>query len=274
MKRSLILLMGILLILTGCQKKQEINDKMTSTSTTTSVKTSKMTTEEVLASEDDKSNPTDSINEDEKITTNTITKITTTTNKDKTTKTSSAYNPTTSSTTTTTTSKKTTSTTKKTTTTSKKTTTTTKKTTTTSKKTTTTNNNTLTEKEVYNRMIALKTKYPTGTPWSNSKCYEWKGGIVNKGCGCAGFAFTLSDAAFGSAKAKKHTDVSKIRVGDILRLYNDTHSVIVLEVNSTGVTVAEGNMTIVGSFENGVYWGRKISNSELKKDVNFIYTRW
>ncbi len=266
MKRSLILLTGILLVLTGCQEKQEISDKTTSTSTTTSVKTSNMTMQVV---DDDKiTSTTSSVNEDTKITTNTIVKSTTTSSKDKTTKTTGAYNPTTS------TSKKTSTTSKTTKSTTKKTTkSTTKSTTTTTKKSATTKS-TLTDKEVYNKMIALKSKYPTGTPWDNSKCYSWKGGFFDKGCGCAGFAFMLSDAAFGSVKAKKHTDVSKIRVGDILRLYNDTHSVIVLEVNSTGVTVAEGNMTIVGSFDNGVYWGRKISSSELKKDVDFIYTRW
>lgn len=262
MRRSLILLTGILLILTGCQDKQDIENKTTSTSTTTSVKTSNMTSQVVLDKEDNNTSTTTSV----MITTNTIVKNTTTSSKDKTTKTTEAYNPTTS-----------TKTTKKTDTTSKTTKSSTKKTSTTTKKTTTTTTtikSTLTEKDVYNKMIAFKSKYPNGTPWDNSKCYKWKGGFFDEGCGCAGFAFMLSDAAFGSAKAKKHTDVSKIRVGDILRLYNDTHSVIVLEVNSTGVTVAEGNMTIVGSFENGVYWGRKITSSELKKDVNFIYTRW
>lgn len=262
MRRSLILLTGILLILTGCQDKQEIENKTTSTSTTTSVKTSNMTSQVVLDKEDNNTSTTTSV----MITTNTIVKNTTTSSKDKTTKTTGSYNPTTS-----------TKTTKKTDTTSKTTKSSTKKTTTTTKKTTTTTTtikSTLTEKDVYNKMIAFKSKYPNGTSWDNSKCYSWKGGFFDKGCGCAGFAFMLSDAAFGSVKAKKHSDVSKIRVGDILRLYNDTHSVIVLEVNSTGVSVAEGNMTIVGSFENGVYWGRKITSSELKKDVNFIYTRW
>ncbi len=269
MKRSLILLTGILLIFTGCQEKQDVSNNTTSTSTT-SVKTSNMTSQ--VVKDDNTTSTTASVNEDEKITTNTIVKSTTTSSKDKTTKTTGAYNPATSTTSTT----KKTSTTSKTTKSTKKTSTatTTKKTTPTTKKTTATTKSNLTEKDVYNKMIALKSKYPTGTSWDNSKCYSWKGGIIDKGCGCAGFAFMLSDTAFGSAKAKKHTDVSKIRVGDILRLYNDTHSVIVLEVNSTGVTVAEGNMTIVGSFNNGVYWGRKISSSDLKKDVDFIYTRW
>lgn len=256
--KKLVILMGVLVVLTGCQEKKDGNSKTTSTTTMTSVETSKMTTQTMIEQgEGNNTSTTVSVKEDEKITTNTVVKNTTTSNNNKTTKTSSAYNPTTKSTT-----KKSTTTTKSST---KKPTTTTKKVSTVSK---------LTEKEVYNKMIALKNKYPTGTKYDDSVCYEWKGTAYTRGCGCAGFAFTLSDAAFGSAKAKKHTDVSKIRVGDILRMYNDTHSVIVLEVTSTGVVVAEGNMTITGVFENGVYWGRKITKDELMSSVNYIYTRW
>ncbi|MDE5630908.1 MAG: lipoprotein [Bacilli bacterium] len=251
--KKIVILMGILIVLTGCQEKKENKDTKISTSTTTSLKTSDITTKKVDEQEEGTTIKVgENSNEEAKITT---TNSTTTSSKDKKTTTNNQ----------TTTSKTTTKTTKKTTTTSKKTTTTTKKVTTASR---------LTEKEVYNKMIALKSKYPTGTKYDNSICYEWKGVSSYKGCGCAGFAFMLSDAAFGSAKASKHTDISKIRVGDIIRLYNDTHSVIVLEVASSGVTVAEGNMTVVGAFENGVYWGRKISNDELKSSVNYIYTRW
>lgn len=255
--KKLVILMGILAILTGCQEKKDNPEEKTSSKTTTSLKTSIMTS-------DNTTDTTNKVDEDQKITTNTITTNTTKESNEKTTKTSGANNPA-KSTTKKTTSKTTKKASKSTTTTKKKATTTTKKATTASK---------LTEKEVYNKMVALKSKYPDGTPWDNSKCYEWKGGQFSKGCGCAGFAFTLSDAAFGSAKAKKHNDISKIRVGDILRLYGDTHSVIVLAVDKSGVTVAEGNMTITGVFENGVYWGRKISTDELKSSTNYIFTRW
>lgn len=264
--KKLVILMGVLVVLTGCQEKKDGKFKTTSATATTSVETSKMTTQTMIEQgEGNNTSTTVSVKEDEKITTNTVVKNITTSNNNRTTKTSSAYNPTTKSTT-----KKLMTTTKKATTSTK--TTTTKKPTTTTKKVTTVSK--LTEKEVYNKMIALKNKYPTGTKYDDSVCYEWKGTAYTRGCGCAGFAFTLSDAAFGSAKAKKHTDVSKIRVGDILRMYNDTHSVIVLEVTSTGVVVAEGNMTITGVFENGVYWGRKITKDELMSSVNYIYTRW
>lgn len=267
MKKTFILFLGLLLLLTGCNNK-ETNDNKTTTNITTTQESIDITSEITEEDTNDEENVTEEVSTTTKKETTTTSEANTSTITTSTTKNS------------TTTTKKTTTTTKKTTTTTttKKTTattTTTKKTTTTTtKKTTTTTTSTLTEKEVYNKMIALKSKYPDGTPWGNDKCYYWNGGIYNKGCGCAGFAFTLSDAAFGTASATQHTDISKIRVGDILRINNDTHSVIVLEVTSTGVTIAEGNMTIVGVFENGVYWGRKLTTSELKSSVDYILTRW
>jgi hypothetical protein len=115
-------------------------------------------------------------------------------------------------------------------------------------------------------MIALKSSYPDGTPWDNSVYYGWKGGIFSGGYGCAGFAFMLSDAAFGDAPAKKVYDTSSIRVGDILRIDNDTHSVIVLSRSGDTVTIAEGN------YNSSVHWGRILNLSET--GVDYILTRY
>lgn len=124
--------------------------------------------------------------------------------------------------------------------------------------------------EIYNAMIALKETYPEGTPWTNDNSYAWNGGIYSMGFGCAGFAFMLSDAAFGNLPARMIDDWSdyQIRVGDILRVNNDGHSVIVLEVNESGVVLAEGN------YNNSVHWGRKMSWSELNSTLTYIMTRY
>lgn len=174
--------------------------------------------------------------------------------------------PTTKKSTNTTTSKTTTTRKQTTTSTTKKTTSTT--TTTTANSTTTTTQKPLTTSEVYSAMIALKDKYPTGTPWDNSNSYSWKGGYYSTGYGCAGFAFMVSDAAFGSRKAKKHTNFDNIKVGDILRIYDDSHSVIVLSISGDTYTIAEGNLN------NAVYWGRKLSLSDIKKTGSYVLTRW
>ncbi len=128
----------------------------------------------------------------------------------------------------------------------------------------------LDEKSIYNAMIAFKTQYPEGTPWTNNNSYVWNGGIYNIGYGCAGFAFMLSDAAFGKLPARKITnaDVTDIRVGDILRVNNDTHSVIVLQITDEGFVLAEGN------YNSKVHWGRKLTWTEAKNTLTYVMTRY
>ncbi len=123
------------------------------------------------------------------------------------------------------------------------------------------------EGDAYSAMIALQSSYPEGMAWTNDNYYAWNGGIYSGGYGCAGFAFLLSDAAFGSLPARMHYDASNVRVGDILRMNGNTHSVIVLSVDSDGVTVAEGN------YNNSIHWGRKISTDELQ-GVDYVMTRY
>lgn len=127
--------------------------------------------------------------------------------------------------------------------------------------------------EIYQILISFKSKYPEGMSWTNENrsyisytiCpeYSWY-----EGFGCVAFAFELSDAAFGDLPRTEHYDISKIRVGDILRINNDSHSVIVLEVHSDGVVIAEGN------YDRSVHWGRFLSTAELQKNLTFIWTRY
>lgn len=104
--------------------------------------------------------------------------------------------------------------------------------------------------------------------WTNANHYRWKGGTYSGGYGCAGFAFAVSDAAFGDKKAVVHRDYSNIRVGDILRVDNDTHSVIVLEVRDNSVIVAEGN------YNSSIHWGREIPKAEIVDASSYIMTRY
>ena len=120
--------------------------------------------------------------------------------------------------------------------------------------------NQTTEQAAYESMIALKDTYPEGYPWTNDNYYGWKGGYYSGGYGCAGFAFMLSDAAFGTVSAEKEDSVSfsALHVGDILRIQGDTHSVIVLEVRANDVIIAEGN------YNSSVHWGRTLSREEVE----------
>lgn len=116
---------------------------------------------------------------------------------------------------------------------------------------------------VYDSIIALKQTYPNGMSWTNSNTYNWNGGFITGGGGCAAFAFILSDAAFGTlpATASFTFQPEKLRVGDIIR-YN-YHSFIILEVKESSVIIAEGNIN------SQVLWGREISFDTIAAASNF-----
>ena len=118
-------------------------------------------------------------------------------------------------------------------------------------------------------MMAMKSQYPEGMPWTNDNCYNWKGGNVI-GCGCAGFAIILSDACFGEIKAKQIKPCSgEYKVGDIVRINNDGHSVIILKTESSlnKITIAEGN------YNSKIHWGRTFTYENLQNACYYIYRR-
>lgn len=143
--------------------------------------------------------------------------------------------------------------------------------------------------EAYNAMIALKEQdaYKEGTTWtddepySGSNGYRWNGGPLGGAnilaTGCVAFSFILSDTAFGNLPARMYApgefEFSDIKVGDILRMNTDSHTVIVLEVSDAGVVVAEGNISINGS-GGIVHWGRIISKEEVLRDTSHYITRY
>lgn len=140
-----------------------------------------------------------------------------------------------------------------------------------------------TQSQAYQAMIAFKSQdqFKEGDTWTNDvpysgTGYRWNGGPLNganiSAVGCVAFAFILSDAAFGSMQAgmyaKGKFKFEDIKVGDILRVNNDAHTVIVLEVNDAGVVVAEGN------YNGKVHWGRAISKEMVMSDTNHYITRY
>lgn len=125
----------------------------------------------------------------------------------------------------------------------------------------------VTPEEAYQAMTVLRGTYPEGMRWTNDNSY-YCAALRTTGYGCAAFAFILSDAAFGDNPGTYYYDLSQVRVGDILRLNGDSHSVIVLSVGSGGVTVAEGN------FNDSVHWGRYISFSEMAPGFSYGITRY
>ncbi|MDE6606545.1 MAG: leucine-rich repeat domain-containing protein [Lachnospiraceae bacterium] len=139
--------------------------------------------------------------------------------------------------------------------------------------------------EAYEAMIALKDQdaYKEGTIWTDYEpysdsagYYHWKGGTLGGvnivAVGCVAFAFRLSDEAFGSLPNRMYAaggfSFEDIKVGDILRVNNDTHTVIVLEVSDAGVVIAEGN------YSGKVHWGRALSKEDVMSSTSHYITRY
>ena len=121
-----------------------------------------------------------------------------------------------------------------------------------------------TYQEAYDAMAALKEEYPEGMKWTNFEpygskgelgdAYTWNGGAVygaKSAVGCMAFAFILSDEAFGNLPArvmeKGSFTFEDVKIGDILRINNNSHSVIVLRKSAGGVTVAEAIITVLST---------------------------
>lgn len=124
------------------------------------------------------------------------------------------------------------------------------------------------DKLIYSAIMAQQAVFPEGMHWTNADYRPWKGGTYVGGFGCAAFAFAVSDAVFGDVQAQVHRDYANIKVGDILRVDNDTHSVIVLEVHENSVIVAEGN------YNASIHWGREIPKAQLIDPFSYIMTRY
>ena len=125
------------------------------------------------------------------------------------------------------------------------------------------------EKAVYESMIALKAEYPEGMPWTNDNSYTSQIGNTHYiGYGCHAFALILSDAAFGKLPIREHNDFNDIRVGDMLRVDYNTHTVIVLGVSGDEITIAEGN------YNSSIHWGRKLTKNYLVTTGSYVITRY
>lgn len=129
----------------------------------------------------------------------------------------------------------------------------------------------LSEKSVYDAIISLKSStYPEGMRWTNENGYAWRGGIYSAGYGCVGFAFAVSDAAFGDLPAHERKDgisYDNIHIGDILRINGDTHSVVVLEKRGDSITLAEGN------YNSSIHWGRTYPAAKIAQ-ADYVISRY
>lgn len=147
----------------------------------------------------------------------------------------------------------------------------------------------LNETEVYNRLMERQymAGYSEGTPWTNDIPYSFDDPYFNHvefdgypagcygGVGCFGFMMDMMEYAsnyeYPIRKIEgSYDNLPEIRVGDGIRLNNNGHSVVVLEVHPDGhtVTVAEGN------FNSSVHWGRIIDLADPNNGFYYLATFW
>ena len=116
------------------------------------------------------------------------------------------------------------------------------------------------EEAVHKMIIELQKLYPNGSRAADS----------------AKFANQISVAVFGSYHVRperKHSDFDELMVGDIARINNDTHSVVILDISDKFVTVVEGNSTLI-SLTGRVRWGYAYPIDEFKEAFNHALTRY
>ena len=118
----------------------------------------------------------------------------------------------------------------------------------------------LTEQEVYDAILALKSEYPEGMTWTNDNTYKGYGG-------CAAFGAICADAAFGTTRGTIVNGYEGARVGDRIRY--DGHTIVVLEDTGDSYVVVEGN------YNNQIRWGREVPKSRLASyNGVYIETNW
>lgn len=139
----------------------------------------------------------------------------------------------------------------------------------------------LNETEVYERLMSRKDMdgYREGTPWDNSHTYFNTVVIDGRkpgnygGGGCHAFMIDMMEYASNYEYPIRivegsYDNLPKLHVGDGVRLYNNGHSVVVLKVNGTEVTVAEGN------FNGMVKWVETYDLAAPYMGFNYIATFW
>ena len=128
----------------------------------------------------------------------------------------------------------------------------------------------ITEEEAYEAILALASDYPEGMTWTNdTPPTYWSNIYINNvhqgGRGCHGFALVISDKVFDHNPTRQYEDYTQLRVGDVLRINNNSHTVVVLEdhLDEGYIVVTEGN------YNSSIHWGRRISRNSL--DTGFVY---
>lgn len=132
------------------------------------------------------------------------------------------------------------------------------------------------DQQVDAALAAMQAAYPEGTPWTNANKYSTRMRLNGRtltynGYGCFAFALTFCDIAFGqngSYTKVPACPASQIRIGDLVRVNTiyGGHTYVILSLDATGATIAEGN------YNASVHYGRHVTTEELATN-EFVITR-
>lgn len=122
----------------------------------------------------------------------------------------------------------------------------------------------LSSSSVFETISMMKGKYPEGMDWTDDNVITDKRGMWS---GCWGFAADVMSAVYGPDRIEeRYTDLSKTKAGDMLRMNDNTHSVIVLAIEGDTFTFAEGN------YGGKIHWGRTMLRDEVQQNFDFGIT--
>ena len=123
--------------------------------------------------------------------------------------------------------------------------------------------------EMFNLDLAkAKQKYPEGfacDQYSVAVLY----GTGLRGYGSQAFAYFLSNELFGGATSEVITDVNfaDVKLGDILRMDNDTRAVVVTEIKNDCIVAAQGD------WNGTVHWGETLTKDQVEA-ADYRITRY
>lgn len=154
--------------------------------------------------------------------------------------------------------------------------------------------------QVVSRLAAEQKKFPTGTYWNDGGdnnqvtqrpcihdgdrycAYNSVGcesnlyigmvaGMQVAGYQCHGFALKVAQDLYGSLKNWKYVESYRtIHAGDVIRINNNTHTIIVTKVYSGSIQYADCNST--GDCQ--IQWGKTMSKQALRKAFTYMYTKY
>ena len=154
--------------------------------------------------------------------------------------------------------------------------------------------------QVVSRLAAEQKKFPTGTYWNDGGnnnqvtqrpcihdddrycAYNSVGcesnlylgmvaGMQVAGYQCHGFALKVAQDLYGSLKKWKYVESYRtIHAGDVIRINNNSHTIIVTKVYSGSIQYADCNST--GDCQ--IQWGKTMSRQALRKAFTYMYTKY